>query len=28
VKLDADESASLKVTIPARGRTWVLFTSP
>ena len=28
VKLDADESVSLKVTIPARSRTWVIFTAP
>lgn len=28
VTLDADESITLTVTIPARGRTWILFTAP
>lgn len=28
VTLDATESVALKVTIPARGRTWIVFTAP
>ena len=28
VKLDADESVTMKVALPARGRTWVRFTAP
>ncbi|MHB1561354.1 MAG: hypothetical protein ACYC61_28235, partial [Isosphaeraceae bacterium] len=28
VNLDGDQSVALKVAIPARGRTWILFTAP